>query len=224
MDTRQLRVLIVDDEQSVRRNIEKTLSNAGYVVRTANNGEQALREVENLNYDLIVLDIIMPDWTGKLSNRAGVDVLKELRTKGILTPVIMLSANKSIELVSESIDYAPMKYLVKGNVSNQEFLRTVNDAIKMEKQITDDPYRGNQHKPQKEKLRKWLIDRTSGVLDEILAGLVIAGMMYAFGIISGELRGKPLDWLKDDINYLVSSGIVIFGVLAIYVIIQRKSK
>lgn len=213
----RLKILVADDESSVRRNIEKVLVKEGYIVATANDGEQALRELERCSFDLIVLDVIMPDWTGMLSKRVGVDVLKKIRSKNLSTPVVLPSANDNIELVAESTRYGPIKYLVKGSVSDKEFLKTIQDSI-VESSQTRNSLNGSNIK----KIKGWLIDRSSGILDEIIAGLIVAGMMYILGIVSGELKGEPLDWLVNNRNYLIVSGIVIAAAIILYVVLQKN--
>ena len=128
MQTQKI-ILVVDDDPDIRRNIEKTLEREGYIVRTAGNYLQALQELEDDKFDLIVLDIIMPDWTGKLSKRAGVDVLREIRSKRITTPVIMMSATKELDLVAETTHYSVTRFFIKGNIGSKDFTKTVKELL-----------------------------------------------------------------------------------------------
>lgn len=218
LSTRQLWILVVDDEPDLQRNLEKTLVKEGYSIETAANSSAALRKLEQRSFDLIVLDVIMPDWTGKLSKRAGIDLLKEIRSKELNTPVVLLSANENIELVSEATLYGPVKYLVKGSISQQEFIKTVKQAInedlRLSKELGKTP-----KTPQ-----RWLINRFVSILDEIVTGIIVTGIMYFFGKATGNLEGKPLDWLSNATDYLVISGGVIILTIIIYIIWRRKSK
>ena len=79
------RILIVEDEESIRMTLEDDLRYEGYVVETAENGLEGFRKGSNLNIDLIILDVMLPEMN-------GFDVCRKLRMKGIKTPIIMLTA------------------------------------------------------------------------------------------------------------------------------------
>lgn len=78
-------VLVVDDEVSILTLVEFNLQKAGFSVSKATDGYQALRMVRDLRPDLVILDIMLPSLD-------GFEVCKQLRQKGIRTPVLMLSA------------------------------------------------------------------------------------------------------------------------------------
>jgi len=75
-------------------------------------------------------------------------------------------------------------------------------------------------------IKEWLIARSSGVLDEIIAGLIIAGILALFGVVSGVLEGTPVAWLADSgsIWYLVVSIALIGVALIAYVAWRRKRR
>lgn len=75
-------------------------------------------------------------------------------------------------------------------------------------------------------ITEWLIARSSGVLDEIIAGLIMAGILYVFGVISGILEGAPIAWLASSRStwYLVGSIPLIVLALIAYVAWQRKRR
>lgn len=79
------RILIVEDEAQMRQGLKDNLEFEGYEVNTAEDGEQCLSMVEKNEYNLILLDIMLP----KLS---GFDACKQLRGKGFDRPIIMLTA------------------------------------------------------------------------------------------------------------------------------------
>lgn len=218
LGTGQLRILVVDDEPDLQRNLEKTLEKEGYFVETAANSPDALQKLDKRSFDLIILDIIMPDWTGKLSKRAGIDLLKEIRSKELYTPVVLLSANENIELVSEATLYGPIKYLVKGSVSKQEFLKTIQEAINED----SEPPKELDKAPKTPK--RWLMTRFVSILDEVITGVIVTGIMYFFGKATGNLEGKPLDWLSNATSYLIISVFVIAITIMIYIIWRRKPK
>lgn len=79
------RILIVEDELNMRLGLKDNLEFEGYEVETAADGAEGLAVATESTFDLIVLDVMMP----KMS---GFDVCKQLRTKGITTPIILLTA------------------------------------------------------------------------------------------------------------------------------------
>jgi DNA-binding NtrC family response regulator len=88
------KILIADDEPSNRRILAQELVHKGFGVDTARGGREALTKIESAPPDLVILDYMMPDMS-------GLDVLKELRTKGNDTPVIVLTAYGSVERAVE---------------------------------------------------------------------------------------------------------------------------
>lgn len=79
------RILVVEDEPNMLKGLKDNLEFEGYEVDGADNGEDGLKSILEKNYDLIVLDVMMP----KIS---GFDVCKKAREKGIKTPIILLTA------------------------------------------------------------------------------------------------------------------------------------
>lgn len=79
------KILVVDDEQNMRTGLKDNLEFEGYEVDTANDGEAGLKKIIDNNYNLIILDVMMP-------KKSGFDVCKEARKAGITTPVILLTA------------------------------------------------------------------------------------------------------------------------------------
>ena len=68
------RVLVVDDELDIREGLELLLTTEGYSVDQAQNGTEGLRRIEDHSYDLVLLDLMMPD-------RSGMEVLEEVRQR-----------------------------------------------------------------------------------------------------------------------------------------------
>lgn len=79
------RVLLIEDDPSIRAGLEMNLRVDGYDTESAVDGEEATRKVLGQSWDMILLDLMLP----KID---GLDVLKQLRGQGITTPVIVLSA------------------------------------------------------------------------------------------------------------------------------------
>lgn len=79
------KILIVDDEPAMREGLSDNLQFEGYAVDQAENGKMALKRLSEATYDLIVLDVMMPEMS-------GFDVCKQLRMDGNEVPVILLTA------------------------------------------------------------------------------------------------------------------------------------
>jgi len=85
---RQSSILVVEDDRSLREGLALNLRLQGYGVLTAANGEQGMQMAFDRRPDLIVLDIMMPGWS-------GLDILDELRKRGENVPVLILSARST---------------------------------------------------------------------------------------------------------------------------------
>jgi DNA-binding response OmpR family regulator len=83
----QSKVLVVDDEESIRSGLEYVLAREGFDVATAGDGDEALRLLRADPPDLVLLDIMLP-------RRSGFDVLKALRSEGRSVPVMLLTARE----------------------------------------------------------------------------------------------------------------------------------
>jgi OmpR family response regulator RpaB len=99
------KILVVDDEASIRQIVETRLKLAGYEVITAADGVEALEKAAANNPDLIVLDIMMP----KID---GFEVCRELR-KNMMTPIIMLTAKGDITDRIAALELGADDYVVK---------------------------------------------------------------------------------------------------------------
>lgn len=99
-------ILVVDDDASIRRMLERTLLADGYFVKSVADGGAALAAVERFVPDLIVLDIGLPGMD-------GVEVTRRLRSKKLVTPILMLTARDAVGDRVEGLDAGADDYLVK---------------------------------------------------------------------------------------------------------------
>jgi two-component system response regulator MprA len=100
------RVLVVDDDLSLRRMLERTLRGEGYEVAVAADGGGALAEVERSAPDVIVLDVAMPGLD-------GLAVCRRLRSRGLGTPILMLTARDAVEDRVLGLESGADDYLIK---------------------------------------------------------------------------------------------------------------
>lgn len=101
-----MRVLVVEDEPGIAQFIRQGLSEAGYAVDVAHDGQEGLDYAVAAEYDVLVLDILLP----KLD---GLRVLRVLRDRGAKTPVLLLTAKDSVEDRVQGLDVGADDYLVK---------------------------------------------------------------------------------------------------------------
>lgn len=104
MDARPL-VLIADDEPAATRLIARDLAKEGFNVSTADDGASAIERVWELNPDVLLLDVVMPDMS-------GLDVLRELRGSHPV-PVILVSGRESVAHVAEGLEAGADDYVRK---------------------------------------------------------------------------------------------------------------
>jgi DNA-binding response OmpR family regulator len=101
-----MRILLVEDEAKVSRFIERGLKAELHVVEVAADGATALHQLRDFNYDLVILDLNLPD-------RSGNEVLAAMRKAGVTTPVLILTARDGLSAKVESFDLGADDYLTK---------------------------------------------------------------------------------------------------------------
>ena len=101
-----MKVLLVEDDQKTTRYLQKGLGENAFLVDVAHEGNQALLLASTRDYDLILLDVMIP-------GRDGWTVLRELRRSGKATPVIFLTARDPIEDRVRGLELGADDYLVK---------------------------------------------------------------------------------------------------------------
>ena len=130
MKDKQIKILIVDDEESLRRNIEKTLKRAGYAVEMASNISVVPHILDASTFDLVLLDLVMPDWTGKLSKTAGFQLLEKIRELGYDMPIIMLTATAHATSSTETqTTHKAQSYLIKGSISQRDLVNVIENTL-----------------------------------------------------------------------------------------------
>jgi DNA-binding NtrC family response regulator len=100
------KVLVVDDELDIRESLEILLSSEGYSVDQAQNAAEGLQKMEISGYDLVLLDLMMPD-------RSGMDVLQEVRQRDRETPIFMITAYGSVEAAVHALKLGANDYFSK---------------------------------------------------------------------------------------------------------------
>lgn len=100
------KILIVDDDQAIRRTLARILQSAGLDVTTAESGEQGLAFLEATRYDLVLMDIRMP-------GMSGLQVLDLIHTHFAGTPVVLFTAEPDLDSAVEALRHGATDYLLK---------------------------------------------------------------------------------------------------------------
>jgi DNA-binding response OmpR family regulator len=124
-----LRILLVEDEPSLLKIIERRLIEEGYSVDSAKDGRMAENFINSFEYDLIILDIMIPIID-------GLTLLRKMRLNKIKTPVLFLTAKDTIEDRVIGLDSGADDYLVKP-FSFDELLARVRSLLRRQSDVRD---------------------------------------------------------------------------------------
>jgi len=118
------KILFVEDEASLQRAIGESLKKVGYEVLSATDGQQAMEQIKSQDFDLIVLDIVLP----KVD---GFEVLKKIKSdpekKDI--PVLVLTNLETSGDVQKALELGATNYLVKANYSLDQMIEKINSML-----------------------------------------------------------------------------------------------
>ena len=128
-------ILLVDDEENLHETLKLNLEMEGYEVTSAFNGTQALKAIANEYFDLIVLDVMMPEVD-------GITVAETMRVNNLDTPILMLSARNSsadkvLGLRKGADDYLTKPFNLEELLLRVEKLITKNQKIQVKENIGD---------------------------------------------------------------------------------------
>ena len=118
----QKKILVAEDERPIARALELKLTAAGYSVTVVFNGEDAVSELSKNDFDLLLLDLIMP----KVD---GFGVLESMRVKKITVPVIVLSNLSQEEDLKRAKELGVADYFVKSDNPISEIVDHVRKAL-----------------------------------------------------------------------------------------------
>lgn len=131
----QIKILIVEDEEPIRKLVCKILSSQGMMVYQAENGSHGLEMINKYNFDLVILDILMDDIS-------GYDVAKEIRKHNLQLPIIFLSGKNEDEDIIHGLDIGADSYITKP-FSPALLCANVKSQIKRNKEILQEDNHGN---------------------------------------------------------------------------------
>jgi signal transduction histidine kinase len=170
-------ILIVDDEEGIRKVLGISLSDMGYKVISAENGETALVLFRNIKPQIVLTDIKMP-------NMDGIELLRSLKKEAPDTEVIMITGHGDIDLAIKSLKFEATDFVTKP--VNDEVLeialKRAEERISMKQQIRE--YTENLEHLVEEKSRKLVeAERMAAV------GQTVAGLSHAIKNIASGLKG-----------------------------------
>jgi DNA-binding NtrC family response regulator len=114
-------VLIIDDEAAIRESLETLLALEGYTVECAASGEEGMARMGDRSFDLVLLDLALPD-------RNGLDILSDLRSQDPQLPVIMITAYGTVENAVRAMQFGAANFVQKP-WDNEKLLADVRAAV-----------------------------------------------------------------------------------------------
>ena len=115
------KILLVDDEASIRRFLKDVFQAEGFSVLEATSGDEALRKLKSNYADVVVMDVRMP-------GRDGLETLKEMRTLSLDTKTIIMTGYATVKMAVEAMKLGAFDYIVKP-FENDELVEMVKAAI-----------------------------------------------------------------------------------------------
>jgi signal transduction histidine kinase len=171
------KILLVDDEEGIRKVLGISLTDSGYKVFTAENGEEALQIFRKVNPSIVLTDIKMPGMD-------GIQLLQKIKNENPDTEVIMITGHGDIELAIHSLKFEATDFITKpiNGDSLEIALKRANEKIFLKNKLRE--YTENLEKLVGEKTKKL-------VRAELMAavGQTVAGLAHAIKNIASGLRG-----------------------------------
>ena len=170
-------ILLVDDEEGIRKVLSILLADMGYQVHTAATGVEALRTFEKLRPPIVLTDIKMPEMD-------GIELLRKLKQISPDTEVIMITGHGDMDLAIKSVKYEATDFVTKP--INDEVLeialKRAHERITMRRKLDD--YTHNLEQLVRDKTKKLVeAERLAAI------GQTVAGLSHAIKNITGGLKG-----------------------------------
>ena len=196
-------ILLVDDEEGIRKVLGISLADAGYVVHVAASGEEALRIFSKEHPAIVLTDVKMPGMD-------GIELLQKIKQESPDTEVIMITGHGDMDLAIKSLKYEAVDFITKpiNDDALEIALNRARERITLRRQLRE--YTNN--------LEQLVHDRTKELVEaEKLAavGQTVAGLSHAIKNIAGGLKGgtfvleKGLD--LDNRKYLMQGWEMVKG-------------
>ncbi len=176
------KILIVDDEESLRLTFQMFLRREGYDPVAVSTFDDALSAIKNTEFDLIISDIV-------LEGSSGIDLLRHIRQEGLKCPVVMITGYPNVKTAADAVRLGAFDYIPKP-VTKEALLRTTKmaltqRALEMEKERAE---------AERERYRHYLETIFRSVRDAIIT------VDKNFKIV--EMNHSANKWLKDLLGYV----------------------
>lgn len=125
MENKNKRILIVEDDQFLREFYQELLTDEGYLIDVAADGEVALSKIQQNEYDLVLLDIMLP-------KKDGVQILRDLKAKGPKSPkvrIVVLTNLGHDTVIKECFDLGAAGYLIKSALNPDQVLTEIHSYL-----------------------------------------------------------------------------------------------
>lgn len=120
------KILIVDDELYLRELYEEVIQSAGYEVSTALDGEEGYEKIMTGNFDLVLLDVMMP----KLDGIGVLNKLSKVQPQPAKMPIIIICTNLSHDpVVNEAVKLGAKAYIVKADVVPDQIIEKIKQFL-----------------------------------------------------------------------------------------------
>jgi len=126
------KILVIDDEESIRFTFKAFLSKEGHEVLTVEDYESAMEIISNTDLDFVITDII-------LGSQSGIDILREVKDRGMNCPVLMITGEPNIKSATDAVRLGAFDYLYKP--VRKETLLRVSDRALNHKKLLDEKSR-----------------------------------------------------------------------------------
>lgn len=125
-NTQNKKILIVEDDQFLREFYQELLQEEGYIVDVAAEGEAGLAKIQGIEYDLVLLDIMLP-------KKDGMEILKELKThppKSSNIKIVVLTNLGQDSVIKQCFEFGADGYLIKSALNPDQVLQELKSYLK----------------------------------------------------------------------------------------------
>lgn len=120
------KIVIIEDNELIARMYERKLVKEGHFVEVANEGRRGLELVHQIDPDLVLVDLLLPDYS-------GVDVIKELRKESRFAELSIIAYSADSHLLKQAKQAKPTKIISKTQINAKEILAEIKDLLELDK-------------------------------------------------------------------------------------------
>lgn len=172
-----MKLLLIDDEEGIRRMLGMSLADLGYDVHTAVDGAEGLKLFDWLSPDIVLLDIKMPGMD-------GIEVLRSIKARKVQSEVIMISGHGDLDLAIKSLQLDAVDFVTKPIREEilQIALKRARDKLAMRREI----------RSYTENLERLVEEKSARVVElerQVAVGRVVEGLTEAMSALAGDIGG-----------------------------------